>query len=140
MFGFAMIYPYKPKIIEKAIAWPFVAPVAAGVAQVGAPPVVAVKTCPVVPAAVATGAAPAPPPYTTPYCDKAAEDAQVVPLLKYGTPPEVPAIVSAGVVVGLATETMPPVQPTVDTVPVLLALEASKVTVPAAFSQYNFMS
>ena len=37
-------------------------PLVAGAAQVGAPPVVAVKTCPVVPAAVATGAAPAPPP------------------------------------------------------------------------------
>jgi hypothetical protein len=37
-------------------------PLVAGAAQVGAPPVVAVRTCPVVPAAVATGVAPAPPP------------------------------------------------------------------------------
>ena len=37
-------------------------PLVAGFAQVGAPPVVAVSTWPVVPAAVATGAAPAPPP------------------------------------------------------------------------------
>jgi hypothetical protein len=32
-------------------------------------------------------------------------------------PPEVPAIVNAGVVVGLATETIPPVHPTLVTVP-----------------------
>ena len=37
-------------------------PLVAGAAHVGAPPVVAVSTWPVVPAAVATGAAPAPPP------------------------------------------------------------------------------
>ena len=37
-------------------------PLVAGLAQVGAPPVVAVSTWPVVPAAVATGEAPAPPP------------------------------------------------------------------------------
>lgn len=37
-------------------------PLVAGDAHVGAPPVVAVSTCPVVPAAVATGVAPAPPP------------------------------------------------------------------------------
>ena len=37
-------------------------PLVAGFAQVGAAPVVAVSTCPVVPAAVETGAAPAPPP------------------------------------------------------------------------------
>jgi hypothetical protein len=37
-------------------------PLVAGAAQVGAPPVVAVNTWPVVPAAVATGVAPAPPP------------------------------------------------------------------------------
>jgi hypothetical protein len=47
----------------------------------------------------------------------AADDAQVVPLEKYGTPPEVPAIVNAGVVVGLAIETIPPVHPTLVTVP-----------------------
>ena len=37
-------------------------PLVAGAAQAGALPVVAVNTCPVVPAAVETGAAPAPPP------------------------------------------------------------------------------
>ena len=37
-------------------------PLVAGAAHVGAPPVVAVSTWPVVPAAVATGVAPAPPP------------------------------------------------------------------------------
>jgi hypothetical protein len=40
-----------------------------------------------------------------------------VPLEKYGTPPEVPATVNAGVVVGVATDTMPPVQLTLVTVP-----------------------
>lgn len=57
-------------------------PLVAGAAQVGAPPVVAVRTCPVVPAAVATGVAPAPPPYTTPYWVRAALEAHVLALLK----------------------------------------------------------
>jgi hypothetical protein len=48
----------------------------------------------------------------------AAELAQVDPLEKYGMPPDVPAIVNAGVVVAVATETIPPVQPTDVTVPV----------------------
>jgi hypothetical protein len=48
----------------------------------------------------------------------AAELAQVDPLEKYGIPPDVPAIVNAGVVVAVATETIPPVQPTDVTVPV----------------------
>jgi hypothetical protein len=52
-----------------------------------------------------------------PYWVNAAELAQVVPLAKYGIPPDVPAIVNAGVVVADATEIMPPVQPTDVTVP-----------------------
>jgi hypothetical protein len=48
----------------------------------------------------------------------AAELAQVEALEKYGIPPDVPAIVNAGVVVADATDTMPPVQPTDVTVPV----------------------
>jgi hypothetical protein len=48
----------------------------------------------------------------------AAELAHVVPLEKYTIPPDVPAIVNAGVVVAVATDTMPPVQPTDVTVPV----------------------
>ena len=54
----------------------------ANVAQLGALPVVAVSTWPVVPLAVATGEAPAPPPYTTPYCVNAADEAQVEAALK----------------------------------------------------------
>jgi hypothetical protein len=52
-----------------------------------------------------------------PYCVSAAELAQVVALLKYTIPPDVPAIVNAGAVVAVATETMPPVQLTEVTVP-----------------------
>lgn len=75
-----------------------------------------------VPVVVVAGAAPAPPPITKALAAKAADVAQVVPLLKYGTPPEVPAIVNAGVVVPVATVTMPPVQPTEVTVPEPLLL------------------
>jgi hypothetical protein len=53
-----------------------------------------------------------------PYWVNAAELAQVVPLEKYGIPPDVPAMVNAGVVVAVAIETMPPVHPTDVTVPV----------------------
>jgi len=49
---------------------------------------------------------------------KTPELAQVVALSKYGIPPDVPAIVNAGVVVAVATVTMPPVHPTDVTVPV----------------------
>jgi hypothetical protein len=44
-------------------------------------------------------------------------EAHVVPLEKYGMPPLVPATVSAGVVVAVATLTMPPVKDTLVTVP-----------------------
>ena len=67
-------------------------PLAAGVAQEGAPLVVAVRTWPVVPLAVATGAAPAPPPYTTPYCVSAPDDASVPDAVYARMPPEVPAV------------------------------------------------
>ena len=70
-----------------------------------------------VPVVVVAGAAPAPPPITSALAASAALDAHALPLLKYGIPPLVPAIVNAGVVVGLAIETMPPVQPTLVTVP-----------------------
>jgi hypothetical protein len=63
------------------------------------------------------GAAPVPPPTTIAFEASAAELAQVVPLEKYGIPPDVPAIVNAGVVVAVAIETMPPVQLTLVTVP-----------------------
>ena len=75
-----------------------------------------------VPVVTVAGATPAPPPTTKALAAKAADVAQVVPLLKYGTPPEVPAIVNAGVVVPVATDTIPPVQPTEVTVPEPLPL------------------
>ena len=112
----------------------------------GAELALAVNTYPAVPAAVDVGAAPAPPPITTPYCVNAPEDAQVDALEKYGTPPDVPATVSANVpdvVTGEpATETIPPVNDwaTEVTVPDAPALDASKVTVPPLFFAYNFMS
>lgn len=70
-----------------------------------------------VPVVTVAGVAPAPPPTTKALAAKAAEDAQVDALEKYGMPPEVPATVNAGVVVGLATVMMPPVKLTVVTVP-----------------------
>jgi hypothetical protein len=88
-----------------------------------------------VPVVVVAGAAPAPPPITRAFAASAALDAQVVPLEKYGTPPEVPATVSASVpevVTGEpATETMPPVKvcPTLVTVPEPLV--AAQLITPA---------
>ena len=68
-------------------------PLPAGVDQDGAAPVVAVRTCPVVPVAVAEGATPAPPPYTTPYWVNAADEAIVPAAVKAKTPPEVPVVI-----------------------------------------------
>lgn len=65
----------------------------------------------------AVGAEPAPPPSTKSPAGKTAEDAHVDAEEKYGIPPEVPATVSAGVVVGVATEIKPPVKDTLVTVP-----------------------
>ena len=70
-----------------------------------------------VPVVMVLGAAPAPPPTIKALAANAALDAQVVPLVKYGIPPLVPATVSAGVVVAVATEMMPPVKLTLVTVP-----------------------
>jgi hypothetical protein len=55
----------------------------------------AVKTP--VPVVVVEGATPAPPPITIAFAANAADVAQVVALLKYGIPPEVPATVNANV-------------------------------------------
>ena len=74
-----------------------------------------------VPVVVVLGATPAPPPITKAFADKAADDAHVVLLEKYGTPPLVPATVNAGVVVGVATDTMPPVKLTLVTEPYVSA-------------------
>ena len=86
--------------------------------KVGAPAALPCKTVVVVPKLPSTvGAAPAPPPSTILLAVNTPEDAQAVPLEKYGMPPLVPAKVNAGVVVGVATDTMPPVQLTLVTVP-----------------------
>ena len=66
-----------------------------------------------VPVVTVAGAAPAPPPTTRAFAANSAELAQVVPLEKYGIPPEVPATVKASVplvVIGdPPTEIIPPV-------------------------------
>ena len=76
-----------------------------------------------VPVVIVDGATPAPPPTTSALAASAADVFQVVPLLKYGIPPDVPATVKARVpapVMGEpATEINPPVKdwPTDVTVP-----------------------
>jgi hypothetical protein len=75
-----------------------------------------------VPVVTVAGAAPAPPPTTKAFAASAAEVAQVLPLEKYGIPPDVPATVKAGVDVAVATVMIPPVKPTLVTVPEPLLL------------------
>lgn len=70
-----------------------------------------------VPVVMVAGVAPAPPPTTSAFAARTPELAQVLALEKYGMPPDVPATVKAGVVVGVATEIKPPVNPTLVTVP-----------------------
>ena len=65
--------------------------------------------------------APAPPPSTKSPLGSAPLDVQVLAPLKHGIPPLVPATVKAGVLVGEATLTMPPVKLTEVTVPAPLA-------------------
>jgi hypothetical protein len=99
-----------------------------------------------VPVVTVLGVAPAPPPTIKALAVKTALVAHVDVLEKYGMPPLVPATVSANVpdvVIGEpATETMPPVNDcaTEVTVPDAPALDANKVTVPALFFAYSFMS
>ena len=76
---------------------------------------IAVKTP--VPVLTVEGATPAPPPTTIAFDVKTPDVAHVDALLKYGIPPDVPATVKAGVVVAVATVMMPPVNPTLVTVP-----------------------
>lgn len=77
------------------------------------------------------GAAPAPPPLTKVFAVRAALVAHVLALEKYGMPPLVPATVSAGVVVGVATEIRPPVKETLVTVAALV-LQVEQEIAPAA--------
>ena len=100
--------------------------------KVGAPAALPCRTVVVVPRlASGAGAAPAPPPRTIALAVSAPDDAQVVPLEKYGTPPDVPATVRARVpalVIGdPATEISPPVNDCatdVTPVPVVTAPQA----------------
>jgi hypothetical protein len=64
--------------------------------------------------------------------------AQVDALLKYGMPPLVPATVNAGVVVAVATETIPPVKLTLVTVPVVGVVQVG-VAAPALVSTWPEM-
>jgi hypothetical protein len=56
--------------------------------------------------------------------------AHVVPPEKYGIPPDVPATVNAGVEVGVAMEMSPPVNETLDTVPVPVPHVGQEILVP----------
>ena len=101
-----------------------------------------------VPVVIVEGAAPAPPPTTRAFAAKAAEVAHVEAEEKYGIPPDVPATVNAGVVVPVATEIIPPVNPTEVTVPfpvpapisVLKSAALLAVTVLSAFTRKNVIA
>ena len=71
------------------------------------------------PAPVVTvlGATPAPPPIINAFAESGPLEAHVLADEKNGMPPDVPVIVNAGVVVGVATLSSPPVKPTLVTVP-----------------------
>ena len=122
---FAVVAPTVPLILIDAVPVKFVTVPLEGVPR--APPLTTKAPAdPVlfpravitpVPVVMVEGAAPAPPPITRELAANAPELAQVVPFEKYGIPPDVPAIVNAGVVVDVAIETMPPVQVTLVTVP-----------------------
>ena len=112
----------------------------------GAPDPFDTRTSPLLPAVVEVGEPPAPPPRTTPYCVSAPDDAHVLELEKYGTPPEEPATVKARVplvVIGEPdAEINPPVKVwlTLETVAEEEAEFASNFTVPAEFLKYSFSS
>lgn len=78
-----------------------------------------------VPVVIVDGAKPAPPPTTSALAARAAEDAQVVPLEKYGMPPDVPATVSARVPLDVIGDPLTEIRPPVNVWP-------TEVTVPAA--------
>lgn len=101
------------------VATPFTnSPVALSVPAPCAPPVgLPTVTPPLSVTLEAIGGLPAPPHFISVLTVPAAELAHVLALEKYGMPPLVPATVSAGVVVGVATEIKPPVKETLVTVP-----------------------
>jgi hypothetical protein len=70
---------------------------------------------------------------------RAPELAQVVALEKYGMPPDVPATVNAGAVVGFATLMIPPVNDTLVTVPLPLPPPLGKALALAPFAPYARM-
>lgn len=82
------------------------------------------------------GVVPAPPPRTNPPEANKAEDAQVLADEKYGIPPEVPATVNAGVVVGVPTEINPPVNPTLVTPPAPVPQAAPAVVIVFEFTNF----
>lgn len=83
-----------------------------------------------VPVVVVVGAVPEPPPIIMAFAVSKAELAHVEVDEKYGIPPDVPATVNAGVVVGVATDIRPPVKPTDVTVPVPAAVHVIAVVPP----------
>jgi hypothetical protein len=107
-------------------------PLVDGFAQAGAPPVVAVKTCPFVPAAVVA--------------KTLVVDAYVMPYwlnaLDWPVPPFVLANVPASVIAPEVAEAgvKPVVPPAKVVTGVVIALLARSLTVPALFLKYNFSS
>jgi hypothetical protein len=97
--------------------------------------VVSLRTCEANWRSEVAGVVPAPPPRTTAFAPRAAEDAHVLAELKYGIPPDVPATVNASVPLPVtgepATESNPPVKeaPTLVTVPVGTAPPSVRVQV-----------
>jgi len=123
---FAVVAPTVPLMLMLAVPVRFVTVPLDGVPN--APPLVTnAPTLPTampravitpVPVVVVDGATPAPPPITRALDANAAEVAHVEADEKYGIPPDVPATVKAGVVVAVATDTIPPVKLALVTVPV----------------------
>jgi hypothetical protein len=74
---------------------------------------------------------------TNVFAARALDDAHVEELEKYGMPPDVPEMVNAGVEVPVATDTMPPVQPTEVTVPVAAAVQDSAFPLASTPSGYE---
>jgi hypothetical protein len=139
----AVVAPTVPLILIEAVPVRFVTVPLDGVPS--APPLTtnafadpvftpsAVKTP--VPVVVVAGAAPAPPPITRAFAARAAEVSQVVPLEKYGTPPEVPATVSAKVPLVVIGDPLTEIKPPVNDCAMLVTVPTPLVTqlgIPAA--------
>jgi hypothetical protein len=116
-----VVIPVAPSVVAEitaGVARAVAISAAVIVAQDGLPAALPCRTAVEVPRPIGVdGAPPAPPPSIILLLTRAALVAHVVPELKYGMPPLVPATVNAGVVVGVATEIRPPVKPTLLTDP-----------------------